>query len=135
MRTRSPEKLPPISRRGRVLLTAAVGLIVLMLVGPRLVDLYVNWLWFGEVGYRSVWVTVLLTRVATFFAAAVVVGGTVFLAMLVAYRSRPVFIPDSGPKDPIATYRTQVMRRPKLFGGVARLLSVCCAASSLRRTG
>jgi uncharacterized protein len=60
-----------------VLLLAAVGLIALLLVGPRLVDAYVDWLWFGEVGFRSVWVTV-LTRVAIFVAVALVVGGTVF---------------------------------------------------------
>jgi uncharacterized membrane protein (UPF0182 family) len=60
-----------------VLLLAAVGLIALLLVGPRLVDAYVDWLWFGE-GFRSVWVTVLLTRVAIFVAVALVVGGTVF---------------------------------------------------------
>jgi Uncharacterised protein family (UPF0182) len=57
-----------------VLLLAAVGLIALLLVGPRLVDAYVNWLWFGEVGFRSVWVTVLLTRVAIFVAVALVGG-------------------------------------------------------------
>ena len=37
-----------------MLLLAAVGLIALLLVGPRLVGAYVNWLWFGEVGFRSV---------------------------------------------------------------------------------
>src|SRR5258705_4809581 len=67
-----PDKLPPLSRRARVLLLASVGLIALLLVG--LVDAYVNWLWFGEVGFRSVWVTVLLTRVAIFVAVALVVG-------------------------------------------------------------
>ena len=127
MRTRSPEKLPPISRRGRVLLIAAVGLIVLLLVGPRVVDVYVSWLWFGEVGYRSVWVTVLLTRLAIFVAAALVVGGSVLLAMMLAYRSRPVFVPDARTNDPIAPYRSQVMRRPKLFGwGVAVAVGVLC---------
>ena len=50
-----------LSRRARVLLLAAVVLIALLLVGPRLVAAYVNWLWFGEVGFRSVPVTVLLT--------------------------------------------------------------------------
>jgi hypothetical protein len=44
-----PDKLPPLSRRARLPLLAAVGLIALLLVGPRLVDAYVNWLWFGEV--------------------------------------------------------------------------------------
>ena len=77
-----PDKLPPLSRRARVLLLAAVGLIALLLVGPRLVDAYVNWLWFGEVGFRSVWVTARLTRVAIFVAVALVVGGTVFLGTI-----------------------------------------------------
>jgi uncharacterized membrane protein (UPF0182 family) len=69
-----PDKLPPLSRRARLLLLAAVGLIALLLVGPHLVDAYVNWLWFGEVGCRCVWVTVLLTRVAIFVAVALVVA-------------------------------------------------------------
>jgi hypothetical protein len=91
-----PDKLPPLSRRALLLLLAAVGLIALLLVGPHLVDAYVNWLWFGEVGFRSVWVTVLLTRVAIFVAVALV-GGTVFLALMLAYRSRPVFVPAARP--------------------------------------
>ena len=91
--------------------------------------MYVNWLWFGEVGFRRVWMTVLLTRIATFVAVALVVGGTVFLAMLVAYRSRPPFLPDAQPNDPIAPYRTLVMRRATAgSGGVARSPSAWCAA-------
>ena len=62
MGTRSPDKLPSLSRRARRLMILGLGLIVLMTVGPRLVDVYVNWLWFGEVGFRRVWITVLLTR-------------------------------------------------------------------------
>ncbi len=82
---------------------------------------------FGEVGFRSVWVTVLLTRVAIFVAVALVVGGTVFLALMLAYRSRPVFVPAARPNDPIAPYRTQVMRRSRLFGwGVAVAVGVLC---------
>ena len=53
MGTRSPDRRPPLSRRARVLLRASVGLIVLLLVGPRLVDAYVDWLWFGEAGFRK----------------------------------------------------------------------------------
>ena len=96
MGTRSPDKLPSMSRRARRMIFFGVGLIVLMVVGRRLVDTYVDWLWFGEVGFRRVWITVLLTRIATFIAVALIVGGTVFLALLVAYRSRPVFIPMHG---------------------------------------
>lgn len=127
MGTRSPEKLPPLSRRARRLMIVGVGLIILLLVAPRLVDTLVNWLWFGEVGFRRVWITVLLTRIATFTAVALVVGGTVLLAVLLAYRSRPVFVPATRSNDPIAPYRTQVMRRPKLFGwGSAVAVGVLC---------
>ncbi|HET6732105.1 UPF0182 family protein [Mycobacterium sp.] len=127
MGTRSPEKLPTLSRRARRLIIVGLGLLVLLVIGPQLVDTYVDWLWFGEVGFRRVWITVLLTRIATFFAVAVVVGGAVFLAMLVAYRSRPAFIPDTRSKDPIEPYRTQVMRRPKMFGlGSAVAVGVLC---------
>ena len=131
MGTRSPEKPPSLSRRARVLLTLAVGLIAFLLVGPRLVAVYVDWLWFGEVGFRSVWVTVLLTRIAIFVAVAMVVGGTVFLAMMLAYRSRPVVEPSERPNDPIAPYRTQVMRRPRLFGwGVAVTVGMLCGLTA-----
>ena len=127
MGTCSPTKLPPLSRRASFLLLAAVGLVALLLVGPHLVDAYVNWLWFGEVGFRSGWVTVLLTRVAIFVVVALVVGGIVFLALMLAYRSRPVFVPAARPNDPIAPYRTQVMRRSRLFGwGVAVAVGVLC---------
>ena len=125
MGTRSPDRRPPLSRRARVLLRASVGLIVLLLVGPRLVDAYVDWLWFGEVGFRSVWVTVLVTRLAIFVAVTVVMGGTVLLALMLAYRTRPVFVPGTRSNDPIAPYRTQVLRRPRLFGwGVAVAVGV-----------
>jgi uncharacterized membrane protein (UPF0182 family) len=56
-----------------------------------------------------------------------VVGGSVFVAMLVAYRSRPVFIPNAPRNDPIAPYRTQVMRRASLVGwGSAVTVGVLC---------
>jgi uncharacterized membrane protein (UPF0182 family) len=127
MGTRSPDKPPSLSRRARRLISVGVALILLMVIGPRLVDTYVNWLWFGEVGFRRVWITVLLTRIATFTAVALLVGGTLFLAMLAAYRSRPIFIPDERPNDPIAPYRTQIMRRARLFGwGSAVTVGVLC---------
>jgi len=127
MGTRSPDKVPRLSRRARVLLTAGVGLLVLTLVTGRLVDTYVDWLWFGEVGFRSVWVTVLLTRLAIFLAVALLVGGSVFLASMLAYRSRPDFVPAARPNDPIARYRTEVMRRSRLVGlGVPVAVGLFC---------
>jgi len=46
--------MPKLTRRSRVLILIALGVIVLLLAGPRLIDAYVDWLWFGELGYRSV---------------------------------------------------------------------------------
>ncbi|WP_102144970.1 UPF0182 family protein [Mycobacterium hubeiense] len=126
MGTRSPDTLPTLSRRARVLIVTAVGLLVLLLFGPPVLNTYVDWLWFGEVGFRRVWVTVLATRLVTFFAVAVVVGGIVGLAVWLAYRTRPPFVP-AAPNDPIAPFRVQVTRRPRLFGwGVALAIGLLC---------
>ncbi|RJO79889.1 membrane protein [Nocardia panacis] len=116
MGMRPPTGLPSLSRRSRVLLVAAIVLAALLLLGPRLTDTYTNWLWFGEVGFRKVYLTVLGTRVLLFLAVAAFVAVLVWLAMLLAYRSRPVFVPVNGPNDPIARYRTTVMGRLRLFG-------------------
>ncbi|OBA40484.1 hypothetical protein A5780_07385 [Nocardia sp. 852002-20019_SCH5090214] len=99
-----------------MLLITALVIAALLLVGPRLTDAYTNWLWFGEVGFRQVFTTVLVTRLLLFLIVAIVVGALVWLALLAAYRTRPVFVPVSGPSDPIARYRTTVMGRLRLFG-------------------
>ncbi|WP_199195800.1 UPF0182 family protein [Nocardia sp. MDA0666] len=116
MGMRPPTGLPSLSRRSRILLITALVIAALLLVGPRLTDAYTNWLWFGEVGFRQVFTTVLVTRLLLFLIVAVVVGALVWLALLAAYRTRPVFVPVSGPSDPIARYRTTVMGRLRLFG-------------------
>lgn len=99
METGSPGKRPVLPKRARLLVTAGMGMLALLLFGPRLVDIYVDWLWFGEVGFRSVWITVLLTRLAIVAAVALVVAGIVLAALLLAYRSRPFFVPDEPQRD------------------------------------
>ncbi|MFF0456787.1 UPF0182 family protein [Nocardia africana] len=116
MGMRPPTGLPSLSRRSRILLITALVIAALLLVGPRLTDAYTNWLWFGEVGFRQVFTTVLVTRLLLFLIVAIAVGALVWLALLAAYRTRPVFVPVSGPSDPIARYRTTVMGRLRLFG-------------------
>ncbi|MGW3484455.1 UPF0182 family protein [Rhodococcus indonesiensis] len=116
MGMRPPTGVPSLSKRSKILLSLAVVAAVLLLVGPRLVDAYTNWLWFGEVDFRDVYVKVLLTRIVLFVVVGLFVGAVVWLAMLLAYRSRPVFVPASGPNDPISRYRTTVMSRLRTFG-------------------
>ncbi|MGV0791569.1 UPF0182 family protein [Mycolicibacterium sp. XJ1819] len=109
-------RMPTLTRRSRILIAAAVVVVVLLLIGPRLIDAYVDWLWFGELGYRSVFTTVLLTRLVVFAVAAVVIAAIVYAGLALAYRTRPVFVPTSGPNDPVARYRTAVMTRLRLVG-------------------
>ena len=107
--------MPKLTRRSRILIVIAFGVIVLLLAGPRLIDAYVDWLWFGELGYRSVFTTVLVTRLVVFLVAGLLVGGIVFGGLALAYRTRPVFVP-SNENDPVARYRTFVLSRLRLVG-------------------
>jgi len=113
---RPPVGAPTLNRRTRILLIAAGVLVLLLLGGSRLITFYVDWLWFGEVGYRSVFSTIIFTRVLQFLLGALLIGGAVALALWIAYRFRPVFVPVSGPEDPIARYRTVIISRLRVFG-------------------
>ncbi|APE16111.1 membrane protein [Mycobacterium sp. WY10] len=129
MSMRPGARMPKLTRRSRILIGIALTVVVLLLVGPRLVDAYVDWLWFGELGYRSVFSTVLVTRIVVFLVATLVVGAIVFAGLALAYRTRPVFVPTAGPNDPVARYRTAVMARLKLFGiGVPAVIGLFSGA-------
>lgn len=110
---RPTARMPKLTRRSRILILIALGVIALLLAGPRLIDAYVDWLWFGELGYRSVFSTVLVTRFVVFLIAGLLVGGIVFAGLAVAYRTRPVFVP-SNDNDPVARYRALVLSRLRL---------------------
>ncbi|MEI7546260.1 MAG: UPF0182 family protein, partial [Mycobacteriaceae bacterium] len=116
MNMRTPPRMPALTRRSRTLIGIAIAVVVLLIIGPRFIDTYVDWLWFGELGYRSVFTTVLFTRIMVFLAAAVIVGAIVFAGLWLAYRTRPVFVPNVGPGDPVARYRAAVMGKLKTFG-------------------
>ncbi|TQM38568.1 UPF0182 family protein [Pseudonocardia cypriaca] len=116
MAMRPPVGAPTLTRRTRILLVVAGLLVLLLLGGSRLINFYVDWLWFGEVGYRGVFATVLFTQIVQFLVGALLIGGLVALSLWVAYRTRPVFVPVSGPEDPIARYRTVIIQRLRLFG-------------------
>ncbi|GAA2066369.1 UPF0182 family protein [Williamsia deligens] len=107
--------MPTLSRRSKILIGVAVAILVILLVGPRFVGLYTDLLWFDDLGYSNVFSTIIWTRVVLFAVTAVIAGGIVFAGLALAYRSRPVFVPTSGPGDPIARYRAVVMGRIRWF--------------------
>src|ERR1700748_1201904 len=112
---RPAARMPKLTRRSRTLIAIALTVIGVLLVSPRLIDAYVDWLWFGELGYRSVFTTVLVTRLVVFLVVGLLVGGIVFAGLALAYRTRPVFVPSNG-NDPVARYRTVVMSRLRVIG-------------------
>ena len=123
MGMRPAARMPKLTRRSRVLIAIALAVVALLLFGPRLIDAYVSWLWFGELGFRSVFTTQLLTRIVVFLVVALVVGAIVFAGLALAYRTRPVFVPATGPNDPVARYRTTVLTRLRLIAiGIPALL-------------
>jgi uncharacterized protein len=122
---RPAARMPKLTRRSRILIGLALAVVLLLLFGPRLIDAYVNWLWFGELGFRSVFTTQLITQLLVFFVVAFVVGAITFAALALAYRTRPVFVPATGPNDPVARYRTTVLTRLRLIAiGVPVLVGV-----------
>ncbi|MGH3917070.1 MAG: UPF0182 family protein [Pseudonocardiaceae bacterium] len=123
--------VPTLSRRGRILLIIGTALLVALIVGSQLIDTYVDWLWFGEVGFRSVFTTVLATRALQLVLVGLVIGGLLALNLLIAYRARPVFVPVVGTEDPVARYRTAIIARLRLVGiGVPALVGLLAGLSA-----
>ena len=81
---RPAARMPKLTRRSRILIVVAVIVVLLLLIGPRFIDTYVDWLWFGELGYRSVFTTQIVTRLVIFLAVALLIGGVVFAALALA---------------------------------------------------
>ncbi|RJQ80708.1 UPF0182 family protein [Pseudonocardiaceae bacterium YIM PH 21723] len=128
---RPPVGLPRLSRRSRTLIIIGAALLIALIAGSRLLDTYIDWLWFGEVAERSVFSTVVLTRALLFLIGGLFVGGLLAVNLIIAYRTRPVFVPVSGPDDPVARYRTGVLARLRLIGiGVPVLVGFIAATSA-----
>ena len=64
-------------RPGRIAIV--VGLLLVALIAPSLVKFYTDWLWFGEVGYQSVFMTMLRSQGLLFVIAFAI--GALWLAI------------------------------------------------------
>lgn len=102
---------------GRARMGIAIGGVVaaVLVVGSGLVGLYVDWLWFGQVGFGSVFSTVLVTRLVQGAVVGLLIAGLLALNVAIAYRVRPVFVP-TGSDDPAARYRGVIESRRRWLG-------------------
>src|SRR5882757_4980553 len=112
---RPPLPVPTLSRRARIVLGVIVALIVLIIVIASLAGVYVNYLWFGSVGYRHVYSSVLGTRVMLFFMFGAVMSLIVGVNLFIAFRSRPPFHPMSAEQHSLERYRAVIEPRRGLI--------------------
>jgi uncharacterized membrane protein (UPF0182 family) len=115
--------MPTVSRRSRVLLLTVVVLLVLSLIGSSLISLLADWYWFGEVHFRSVFTTVLWTRLGLFAGVGAVTGLFVAANLALAYRLRPSYRPMSLEQQNLDRYRIVITPRIRTF---ITLASVAC---------
>lgn len=119
-----------LSRRGKIIIGVLVALIVIVSLLGSLTNFYVTWLWFGQLGFRNVYRTILLTRIVLFLIVglvmAVIIGANVYLA----YRLRPPFRPISQEQENLERYRVALEPRKRLaFLGLVALIFLIAGAS------
>ena len=96
-------------KRRRGPLPIIVG--ALFAIGVALVSMsgfYADWLWFKSVDFTSVWSTVLMTKIALFFAAGLITAVLVLFNIVIAYKRRPLFVPLTIEADNLERYRAQI---------------------------
>ncbi|WP_448852541.1 UPF0182 family protein [Corynebacterium sp. 335C] len=138
--THSPDARIQAGGKGSRWLTAIVVVIAaLLLIVPVLVNVYTDFQWFGEVGHRGVFATAWTVRIVLFLMVGLLFGGIVFLALWLAWRSRPATVPGLDPRHPLAAYRkmaeqgsrTVLIGTPVIFGLFAGVLSQASWRSAL----
>ena len=70
MTMRAPMPSVNLSRRSKIALAVVGILIVLLILLFKFAGVYINYLWFGELGHRNVYSTILWTRVVLFASSA-----------------------------------------------------------------
>ena len=107
--------VPTLSRRAKIIIGVVVLLVLVLSVLGSLVRLYVDWLWFGEVGYRQVFSANLGTRLFLFVLFGVLMAAVIAANLVVAYRFRPPFRPMSLEQQNLERYRSALEPRRRLI--------------------
>ena len=106
-------------------LNITIGIIALLgLVIFNSSGFYIDWLWFKSVGFTSVWSTVLTTKITLFVIVGLLTSLFISTNILIAYRTRPMYVPMTIEADNLERYRAQIepIRRWVFLGIVAALV-------------
>jgi uncharacterized membrane protein (UPF0182 family) len=125
-----PRQSPP--RRSRALLVTAVVLIFLFFGLSTFATFYTDRLWYRAGGYAEVFSTLFWTKTGLFLVFGSVMAVVVGLNMLLAYRMRPMFRPNSPEQTGLDRYRDAVTPiRTLLLVGVSLLIGLFAGSSAL----
>src|SRR3954469_1441591 len=117
-----PAARPP-SRRSRALVITAVVLVIAFFALTTFANFYTNVLWYRDIGYGSGYSRLLGTKIILFFVFGLLMAVVVAANMVVAFRVRPLFHPQSPEQTGLDRYRQAVTPiRTWLVAGVRGLL-------------
>ena len=104
----------PTQLGGRLKWIVIIGALVVLLVALSFLrSVYTDWLWFGSLGFRGVYIKVLVTRLALFAAGGAVFGLACSIAVYYAHRV------SRGPEEiPVPPQIQSVLKRLILWGTV-----------------
>ena len=104
-------------RRGPLGPTIAI-LVALGFFGSLAASVWSDVLWFDSLGFRTVFVTELTTKILLFTVGAVLTGALVASSLVIGYRSRPVYAPVTTQQQNLDQYREAIepLRRLATIG-------------------
>lgn len=110
----SPPRPAPPARKRSPLVPTLLVLGVLVLVVLTLAQFWTEVLWFQQIGYMEVLRTQWVIQGVLFLLGGLVMGGTVYLNLSIAYRTRPVYAPITAEQQNLDRYRASIEPLRKL---------------------
>ncbi len=106
------------NRRRSPLIPTIIVVAVIVIAFVYLSQVYADVLWYNQLGFLEVFVTENLSRIALFLVAFLVMASAVFFSLRIAFRSRPIYAPDSAIQDNLNRYQAQLepIRRLLMLG-------------------
>ena len=124
-----PADRPP-SRRSRALVITAIVLVLAFFGLTTFANFYTNVLWYRDIGFGGVYSRLLWTKIALFGIFGVLMAVVVAVNMVIAFRMRPLFHPQSPEQTGLDRYRQAVTPiRTWLVIGVGVLLGLFAGTS------
>ena len=125
-----PTDRPP-SRRSRALVITAIVLVLAFFGLTTFANFYTNVLWYRDIGFGGVYSRLLWTKITLFVIFGVLMAVVVAANMVIAFRVRPLFHPQSPEQSGLDRYRQAVTPiRTWLVIGVSLLLGLFAGTSA-----